>query len=90
MRVLSGRILALRAPYLPIAVEETSILISAECQKEVVGEWEGEMESRMGEVCSLDKVARGSGGRISGSVAPNALERGTSSLPNYLKAVLPG
>lgn len=47
MWVLSGLILASCIPYLAIAFEETSILISAECQKEVVGEREGEMERRM-------------------------------------------
>ncbi len=57
MWALSGPILALRIPYLPISVGETSILISAECQKEVAGEWEGEMEGRMEEECSPDKAA---------------------------------
>lgn len=35
---ISGPILALHFPYLPISAGETSILISAECQKELVGE----------------------------------------------------
>lgn len=34
MWVLSGPIVALHIPYLHISVGETSILISAECQKE--------------------------------------------------------
>lgn len=54
MWIVSGPILALHNPYRPIAVEETSILISAECQKEVT---EGEMEGRMEEGCSPDKAA---------------------------------
>lgn len=56
MWALSGLILALCIQYLPISVEETSILISAECQKEVAGEWEGEMERRMEDGCSPDKA----------------------------------
>lgn len=46
MWALSGPILALHIPYLPISTVETSILISAECQKEVAGEWEGEEDGR--------------------------------------------
>lgn len=46
MWALSGPILALHIPYLPISVGETSILISAECQKEVAVEWEGEEDGR--------------------------------------------
>lgn len=38
MLAISGSILALQVPYLPISAGETSILISAECQKEVAGD----------------------------------------------------
>lgn len=57
MWALSDPILALCIPYLNISAGETSILISAECQKEVAGEWEGEMERRMEGGCSPDKAA---------------------------------
>lgn len=57
MWTLSARILALYIHYLLISVRETSILISAECQKEVAGESDGEMERRMEEECSPDNTA---------------------------------
>lgn len=57
MWALSDPILALCIPYLPISAGETSILISAECQKEVAGEWEGAMQRRMEGGCSPDKEA---------------------------------
>lgn len=57
MWALSSPILALHIPYLPISAGETSILISAECQKEVAGEWEGGMERRMEGGYSPDKAA---------------------------------
>lgn len=61
MWAISGPILALHIPYLPISAGETSILISAECQKEVAGEWEGEMERRMKGGRSPDKAAENQG-----------------------------
>lgn len=84
---ISGPILALHFPYLPISAGETSILISAECQKELVGEWEGETERGWKEGVHLIRQLRIREEDL-GERGPNVLERGTSSLSNYHLAVL--
>lgn len=89
MWALSSPILALHIPYLPISAGETSILISAECQKEVASEWEGGMERRKEGGFSPDKAAENQR-RGSQKRGPDVLEGGTSSLSNYHRAVLPG
>lgn len=83
---ISGPILALHFPYLPFSAGETSILISAECQKELVGEWEGETESGWKEGVHLIRQLRIREEDL-GERGPNVLERGTSSLSNYHWAV---
>lgn len=88
MWALSDPILALCIPYLPISGGETSILISAECQKEVAGEWEEETERRIEGGVHLIRQLRIRGEDL-GARGPNVLERGTSSLSNYHRAVLP-
>lgn len=85
MQDISGPILALHFPYLPISAEESSILISAECQREPVGERESAMEKGWKEGVHLIRPQRIR--EDLGERGPNVLGRGTSSLSNYHRVI---
>lgn len=82
---ISGPNLALHFPYLPISAGETSILISAECRREPVGDGEGVMEREWKEGVHL--IRRQRIREDLGERGPNVLRRGTSSLSNYHRVV---